>query len=277
MLDRRPSLAHVGRDVKTKPGQGPGSRRLDAVWQPHPLEKLPACQRAVNARRWLARRSLGRATGARRMTHALKALAEKYGVADADLAALPDAPRRHDATMKSLRSHATRKRPDLIQRRRRWAASGFLPPALAARFTVGELAALSVIAQEHIRSGRCGLSFGVVAARAGTGRTTVQNAVRIARSFGLLTSQERRISRSRNLPNLVRIVSKEWTAWLARRARSVRERAGSGSCQTGIKSSAEPVTEAERHPPFKSLNPLITQDKREEGFRDERAGRGRAA
>src|SRR5215213_7627940 len=38
--------------------------------------------------------------------------------------------------------------PASIERRRRWAASGALPPALAARFTLAETAVLSVVAAQ---------------------------------------------------------------------------------------------------------------------------------
>src|SRR5215211_4251822 len=38
--------------------------------------------------------------------------------------------------------------PASMERRRSWAASGRLPPALAARFTMGEVAVLAVVAVE---------------------------------------------------------------------------------------------------------------------------------
>src|SRR6058998_4174223 len=41
--------------------------------------------------------------------------------------------------------------PASMERRRRWAASGALPPALAARFTLAETAVLAVIAAEVLR------------------------------------------------------------------------------------------------------------------------------
>src|SRR5215207_10572859 len=43
--------------------------------------------------------------------------------------------------------------PGGMERRRRWAASGALPPALASRFTLAEQAVLAVIAAEHRRRG----------------------------------------------------------------------------------------------------------------------------
>src|SRR3954467_1542290 len=43
--------------------------------------------------------------------------------------------------------------PASMERRRRWAASGCLPPALAARFTLAETAVLAVLAAEVLRHG----------------------------------------------------------------------------------------------------------------------------
>jgi hypothetical protein len=42
-----------------------------------------------------------------------------------------------------------------MERRRSWAAAGRLPPALAARFTLGETAVLAVIASEMMKRGAC--------------------------------------------------------------------------------------------------------------------------
>src|SRR3954452_18191920 len=56
--------------------------------------------------------------------------------------------------------------PASMERRRRWAASGALPPALAARFTLAETAVLAVIAAEALRHGRCTLVIEHIAALA---------------------------------------------------------------------------------------------------------------
>ena len=48
--------------------------------------------------------------------------------------------------------------PTSMERRRRWAASGSLPPALAARFTLAEQAVLAVVAAEHRKRGDCRLT-----------------------------------------------------------------------------------------------------------------------
>ncbi|MDP4026704.1 helix-turn-helix domain-containing protein [Methylobacterium sp. NEAU 140] len=101
-----------------------------------------------------------------------------------------------------------------LERRRRWAASGRLPPGLAARFTLAEQAVLALVASEVARRKDCRLAIEQVAAVAGVCRSTVKNAVREAVRLGLLTVEERRVTGFRNLPNVLRIVSPEWTAWL---------------------------------------------------------------
>ncbi len=101
-----------------------------------------------------------------------------------------------------------------LERRRRWAASGRLPPALAAKFSLAEHAVLALIATETARRGDCRLSVPHLAALVGVAETTVRNAIREARKLGLLTVEERKVTGFRNLPNIVRIVSPEWTAWL---------------------------------------------------------------
>jgi hypothetical protein len=55
----------------------------------------------------------------------------------------------------------------------------------------------------------------------------VQNAIREAARLGLVTIEERRRQGRRNLPNVVWIISKEWTMWLARGGRSSRPQAES--------------------------------------------------
>ena len=108
-----------------------------------------------------------------------------------------------------------------MERRRRWASSGWLPPALAARFTLAEQAVLGVLAWASHSQGSCTLTIDHVAALAGVSGTTVRKAVREARLLGLLKVEERRLSAWRNLPNRVTILSPEWLAWLKLRARGV--------------------------------------------------------
>src|SRR5215203_3555227 len=51
------------------------------------------------------------------------------------------------------------KTPASLERRRRWASAGALPPALASRFTLAETAVLAVIADEYQRHSRCTLAI----------------------------------------------------------------------------------------------------------------------
>src|SRR4051794_18661045 len=108
------------------------------------------------------------------------------------------------------------KRPVAIARRRHLTASGPMPPSLACRFTVGELAVLRIVGDEVRQHGHCGRCVDEIAARTGVCRSLVKNALREAARLGLLTVEERRRAGRRNLPNVIRIVSREWRAWLAR-------------------------------------------------------------
>ena len=113
------------------------------------------------------------------------------------------------------RAVGSRSRTDAsMERRRRWAASGRLPPAIAARFTLAEQGVLALVAAEVARRKDCRLAVGHLAAIVGVAETTVRNAIREARKLGLLTVEERQITGFRNDTNIVRIVSPEWTAWL---------------------------------------------------------------
>src|SRR5215211_2044724 len=113
-------------------------------------------------------------------------------------------------------------RPVAIARRRHLAASGPMPPALACKFTVSELAVLRIVGDEVRQHGHCDRCVDEIAARAGVCRRMVQTAIREAARLGLLTIEERRREGRRNLPNVVRIVSKEWTSWLTRGGRASR-------------------------------------------------------
>ena len=101
-----------------------------------------------------------------------------------------------------------------LARRRRWAAAGFLPPKLAQAFTPAEQAALAVVSAEIGKRGSCVWAIGHVAAVAGVCATIVKRALRLARTMGLVTIEERRRARRRNDTNVVRLASREWTVWL---------------------------------------------------------------
>jgi hypothetical protein len=141
----------------------------------------------------------------------------------ADLSNLIEARKAIPAAQKAVqRRLGSRPRsPASMERRRRWAASGALPPALASRFTTAENAVLAVIAAEHMKHGRCTLTIDHIAALAGIGRTTVKNALREAQRQSLARIEERRVSAWRNAPNVVTITAPEWLSWLRMRRRGV--------------------------------------------------------
>lgn len=107
-----------------------------------------------------------------------------------------------------------------LQRRRRLAMSGPMPPGLACHFTVGELAVMRIVGDECRYRGRCVEFIDAIAARAGVGRSTVKNALRQARKLGLVAVTERRTTAGgrgrppRNDSNVVRVISPAWLAWL---------------------------------------------------------------
>lgn len=107
-------------------------------------------------------------------------------------------------------------RADAIERRRRLAASGPLPPALAAKFTTSEASVMRIVGDECRDRGRCDLALDAIAARAGVSRTTAQNAIRLARRLGLVHVEERPQTGAKNLTNVVTVVDREWRQWLAR-------------------------------------------------------------
>ena len=129
------------------------------------------------------------------------------------------APEDRQRSPRTVRGGSRPRTDASMARRRRWAASGRLPPAIASRFTLAEQAVLALVAAETVRRGDCRLAVGHLAAIVGVAETTVRNAIREARKLGLVTVEERRVTGFRNDTNVVRIVLAEWTAWL-RLARS---------------------------------------------------------
>lgn len=131
------------------------------------------------------------------------------------------------AAASSRRRFGSRPRSDAsLGRRRRCVAPKHLPPALATHFTQAETAVLAMVAEEVIKRGDCRLAVGHLAALAGVSESTVRNALRRAKTLGLVTVEERRLTAFRNSTNVVCIISHEWASWLKlgtnRAARMVR-------------------------------------------------------
>jgi hypothetical protein len=136
------------------------------------------------------------------------------------------------------------KRPVAIARRRHLAASGPMPPALACRFTMGELAVLRIVGDEVRQHGQCDHCVDEIAARAGVCRSLAKNAIRTAARLGLVTVEERRREGWRNLPNVIRIVSREWRARLARGPKAIEVKKITPTAKperTGLSRASEPV------------------------------------
>lgn len=123
--------------------------------------------------------------------------------------------RPHPHRQGSLFPH--RRSPDRqrsLERRRRLAASGPMPPTLACKFTTGQLSVLRIVGDEVRRKGRCTMYLAEIAARAGVCRRLAQGALRAAERLGLVHIEERRVSAFRNLTNIVMVISAEWLTWL---------------------------------------------------------------
>ena len=131
-----------------------------------------------------------------------------------------------------------------MERRRSRVAAGHLPPALAARFTLGEIGVLAVIASETTKSRACSLAIGHIAALAGVCATTVKDALRAAHNLGLIRIEERRLTAWRNLPNIVTITSLEWLSWLR-----IGPKGGGGKFVPGTHTDSKkrPRAEAREH------------------------------
>jgi len=108
-------------------------------------------------------------------------------------------------------------RSQAIERRRRVAASGFAPPAIASRFTVAEQAACAIIVDEVRRRGDCRLPIDAIAARAGCSRSSVKNAIRAARAAGLIRVTPRPRRGQKHLPNIVEVIDPAWRTWIRKR------------------------------------------------------------
>lgn len=156
-----------------------------------------------------------------------------------------------------------------MERRRSWAAAGRLPPALAARFTLGESAVLAVVASEVTKRGTCSLAIGHIAALAGVCATTAKNALRAAHGLGLIRIEERRLTAWRNLPNLVTITSPEWLSWLR-----IGPKGGGGKFVPGTHtdSKKQPRAEAREHHAGSQFRQRQNLAEPEKGFRRSRGG-----
>lgn len=113
---------------------------------------------------------------------------------------------------------STPRTPASMERRREWAAGGWLPPEIAKRYTLAGQAVLAVIAAEIAAKGLCDLPISAIGAKAGTSDTATRDALRRARDLGHIQSTERRRSYDRSDTSLRQILHRGWSRWLARRS-----------------------------------------------------------
>lgn len=164
-----------------------------------------------------------------------------------------------------------------VLRRRRLAASGVMPPSMACQFRPSELAVLRIVADEVREHGQCDRTLGEIAARSGTCRTSVQNAVREATRLGFLHVEERRRPGRPSLPNRIAIVSREWMAWIARGPRGEGSRASTPRVQVKRQSDEKDsnllISNNNLNRPM-SISPTVEALKqREEGCREGRSAK----
>ncbi len=129
----------------------------------------------------------------------------------------------------SRRRQRSPDRQKSYERRHRLAYSGVMPRYLGERFTIGHMAVMRIVADEHRRNGYCDLALDEMAARAGVCRRTARRAINYAATIegGQLVTIKRRPRPGRkNLTNVVHIVSPEWLSWLKRGSSSERNIGG---------------------------------------------------
>ncbi len=101
-------------------------------------------------------------------------------------------------------------------RKRTIGRSGCMPHHIRALYTEGEAAALTVIALEHKRRGKCDWHVAQIAARAGVSVRTVQYALATAKRYGHVAVEYRKASGMWNKASVFTIVDASWLAWLKR-------------------------------------------------------------
>lgn len=150
------------------------------------------------------------------------------------------------------------------QRRRGHSRDRWMPDHLADHFTDGELAALTIVAMEYMKHGRCDLTIGEIAAFAGVCERTVRYAFKAAENMEIVSIERVRPVGQKNLPNVVRITSPEWLKWIERRPVTRRGRIGCKKMQpSSQKGKNLPLT-----PSFRA------HENRRKGYRKGAVGQG---
>ena len=101
-----------------------------------------------------------------------------------------------------------------IHRRRTLAATWPMPPAMAGMLTTSQVAYARIVSDEVHRTGRCELTLDEIAARGGMCRKTAKRAQDRLAELEWITVAERPVEGRKHLPNVVRVVSGEWSTWI---------------------------------------------------------------
>ncbi|KQS84248.1 hypothetical protein ASG58_20990 [Rhizobium sp. Leaf383] len=110
------------------------------------------------------------------------------------------------------RKRKTRTQIELAHRRG-LANTGPMPSHLAAAFTTCELAVLAILTFEGGYFDKPIMNW---RKRADVGHSTVQKTLRKAEMMGLISIERRPVRGQKSLPNIVRVISKEWLTWIRR-------------------------------------------------------------
>ena len=140
--------------------------------------------------------------------------------------------RRFEGRFTKPRYQRSPDREKSIQRRRTLAATWPMPPAMCGKLTTGQIAYARIVADEIAEHGRCDRTLDEKAARAGICRKTAKRAQDRLQELGWITVEERPIAGRKNLPNVIRIVSDEWTTWIKMGPPPRRRSIGGHSCPT---------------------------------------------
>jgi hypothetical protein len=150
-----------------------------------------------------------------------------------------------------------------------------VPPHQAAQFTVSELAALRIVADQMKRHGTCALCLDAIAAMAGTCRTIVRYALRKANALRLVIVFERRRAGQKSLTNIVRGLCRAWLAWVGLRKTSTTiEIFSKHAAPALVESSGKRLSEVEVAKIWATL--AAKYSRRGEGGENEAPAQGRA-
>ena len=103
-----------------------------------------------------------------------------------------------------------------------------------------------MIAFEVSKRQLCDKSLREIGDVAGVNSSSVKGAIRQARALGLLTVQERRLSRYRNDINVVRIIGKAWLAWIDLRGARGGVQRRTGTDTSDLREAPKRASQADR-------------------------------